>query len=479
MAGVGIEFRKLRLTDSYWDILKGFGMSAGLAAGPWIATMITVGFLVLLSAAYATQAHIQVLTAGVMYAFAGSLILMGPIFLVFSRHLADQFYIGHTDQRRVFWLLQTGSIMAGVALGWPLAGYFLPSDLPHPGLLHVAGVLLFTALCGTWTALTYMDFLGRYAYPLAIFTAGSTIGLGLAYLFREMGTAGLFLGYALGMVVVHAGLLSGALRERHPACPVAPRKLSWRASLRKFVPLSWIGLMYNTGIWADKFVVWLTTGHLVMDGRMRVWDPYDVPTFMAYLVMIPGMAFFLLSVERRFYTDYRSYLDGLENDTLPALEDKRENMVRNLRGRLSYLVELQALCTVAGLFIGPFFLRRWGLSEESVQIYRLLIAAASLQIFFLSNVILLLYFEFRKEAMLLATFFCAANTLFTWLNVERPDLLLGWGYLAAAALSAALAHLVLRGRFKNLHRHIFFFHASQPAPVLTDRPQRREPTPAR
>ena len=122
MAGLGVEFRRLALADSYWGVLKTFGISVSLAAGPWIITMITVGALVLLAGRWAPATEIGVFTSGVMYAFAASLLLAGPVFMVFSRTLADQFHIGNTDQRKAFGWVQAGSVLAGLAAALPQIG---------------------------------------------------------------------------------------------------------------------------------------------------------------------------------------------------------------------------------------------------------------------------------------------------------------------------------------------------------------------
>ncbi|MGC8001539.1 exopolysaccharide Pel transporter PelG, partial [Salmonella enterica] len=66
-----------------------------------------------------------------------------------------------------------------------------------------------------------------------------------------------------------------------------------------------IGLLYNTAIWIDKAMFWYTpeTSQAII-GPLRASVIYDLPVFLAYLSIIPGMAIFLLRMETDFVEDY-------------------------------------------------------------------------------------------------------------------------------------------------------------------------------
>ncbi|MFS9669432.1 exopolysaccharide Pel transporter PelG, partial [Klebsiella pneumoniae] len=68
-----------------------------------------------------------------------------------------------------------------------------------------------------------------------------------------------------------------------------------------------IGLLYNLGIWLDKFMFWYApgTGQQVF-GPLNASVIYDIPVFLAYLGIIPGMAVFLVRIE----TDFVEYYDA-------------------------------------------------------------------------------------------------------------------------------------------------------------------------
>ena len=71
-----------------------------------------------------------------------------------------------------------------------------------------------------------------------------------------------------------------------------------------------VGLLYNLAIWIDKIVFWFAadTGMNVI-GPLRASVIYDMPVFLAYLSIIPGMAVFLV----RFETDFVEWYDKFYN----------------------------------------------------------------------------------------------------------------------------------------------------------------------
>ncbi|MFX5521892.1 exopolysaccharide Pel transporter PelG, partial [Acinetobacter baumannii] len=59
-----------------------------------------------------------------------------------------------------------------------------------------------------------------------------------------------------------------------------------------------VGLLYNVAIWADKFMFWYfpPTSEPIIGG-LRASLIYDLPVFLSYLSIIPGMAVFLVRIE--------------------------------------------------------------------------------------------------------------------------------------------------------------------------------------
>lgn len=111
---------------------------------------------------------------------------------------------------------------------------------------------------------------------------------------------------------------------------------------RMYRSLMLTGLFYNLGIWADKFVFWFhpVTGSTVI-GALRASLVYDLPVFLAYLAIIPGMAVFLVRMETDFVEYYDKFYDAVR-------EGARSPIFR--RSRMKWCVWRGKDCTTSSKF---------------------------------------------------------------------------------------------------------------------------------
>ncbi len=461
MAGIGLELKRLQRGSSYVTVARVFGYSLALSVGPWLATIFAVGFVSLIGQRFLGLPDMVFFTSTVMYIFAGSLLATGPLFMVFSRYLADRSFLGHMDQRRALAMVQLILVPLSLVIGMMGARHFFPVELGNSWLYQVATAILFASLTGAWCSLAYLDFQKRYATSFFVFAGGCIVSVILAFILRHQGLDGLLSGFAGGLLLAFVGLLIASMRKPEGASEIEPFSPTFLFSYGKtFSSLAAIGFLYNLGTWIDKFLLWHITGHIVDGSRMRIFPPYDIATFLSYLIMMPAISYFLVMVETRFYYDYRDYLEHLERSSLRLVEEQRDELWKNLKRHMNNLFELELVVGVVGLFIGSFLLRRLGLDETTVNIFRVLIGAAFFQVLFWIHLILLLYFEFRLRALGMAVLFFVLNTGLTWLNAtQAPWLGFGWGYLAAIAICTVASWLVLRNGIANLSRHIFFINS--------------------
>jgi len=98
---------------------------------------------------------------------------------------------------------------------------------------------------------------------------------------------------------------------------------------RMFMSLIWTGFFFNLGVWIDKYIFWYTpsTGIPVI-GPFNASLIYDLPIFLAYLSIIPGMAVFLVRMETDFVEYYQKFYDAVrEGGTLDYIHEMRDEMV--------------------------------------------------------------------------------------------------------------------------------------------------------
>src|SRR5256885_16289915 len=72
-----------------------------------------------------------------------------------------------------------------------------------------------------------------------------------------------------------------------------------------FPALIGIGVLYNLGIWIDKFMFWYyppTSQQII--GGLRASPIFDLPGFLSYLSIIPGMAGFPGGPGTHFVEEY-------------------------------------------------------------------------------------------------------------------------------------------------------------------------------
>ena len=116
---------------------------------------------------------------------------------------------------------------------------------------------------------------------------------------RPFGLSGLLAGFLVGQIaaaVPDAGAGRRALTRASRWC-----RSSSSTGGAPTSALSATGLLYNLGIWIDKLIFWFTpsTSEPVL-GPLRASIIYDLPIFLAYLSIVPGMAVFLVRVETDF-----------------------------------------------------------------------------------------------------------------------------------------------------------------------------------
>ncbi len=90
-----------------------------------------------------------------------------------------------------------------------------------------------------------------------------------------------------------------------------------------------IGIFYNFGVWIDKFIFWFSpdTGTMVIE-PFRSSIVYDIPMFLAYLAITPGMGYFFLKLEGEFAVYYIKYYEAIINgDTLERIYELGHDMI--------------------------------------------------------------------------------------------------------------------------------------------------------
>lgn len=455
MAGIGFRLQRILASNSYGSLAAAYGYSAIIASGPWMLSMVSLmGIGAFMAATPGAQAGpatpVDIFCTVTTYAYAGSIILGGTLHQGVSRYISDRLYASEMEAILPAFLYSASLVLI---LGLVCAGpWFAFSGLPGPEAC--AALLLFQSLSLTWLAMVFLSAAKGYGQIVAGFCGANALGVILAVLgYRYYALTGVFGGYSLGQFVL-AIWLSWRIFCEFPS--YSPCEHTLIAFLWKKRRLALLGLVFNLGIWIDKFLVWHSPLGREVIGWFRCADAYDTCLFFSYLTTIPAMAIFLLRVETSFYKNYSMYFNAITcGGDSAAIEYGKGKISDSLKLSAERLLASQGGITLVLIVLAPWFTGFLGLSSADVPTLRWGLLAAFLQALYLFLLIFFLYFDWQGRALLLSLLFCSCNAAFTWLTILRGYEYLGLGYLCALLLSLAVGVIMLERALDRLEFETF------------------------
>jgi len=454
MAGIGFELRRVLNKDRLLSIAKVYGYSALLSSGPWVISIIAILFIGFVHVATmkngGTLVQFQVVITYAI-ALASSMIITGFIQLPFTRYVADEIYAGREDE-----LLP--SYYGVLFVIWVMGFIFmLPALLyifPDQSNIFLVGVFsTFMVLSGVWISNILAASLKYYRGILLAYAIsyGAIVILSLNYgdTLEKMIMI-FFLGNAF-LLAVMMTLITKTYKS--------DRMISFRFFNRKrfYWSLAIAGLLYNLGIWVDKFIFWYhpLTGYGVI-GKLHASVVYDLPIFIAYLSILPGMALFFFRLESDFAQMYDLFYGAIrEGATLSTIDRYHREMAETVRHAVREVVVVQSIMTLLLFLAAPFLFNALHIPQLYIGLFHILTIGALLQLGFMSVMALLYYIDRRHEAMWLALLFFILNAFLTFVSIYLGPSMFGYGYAVSLLITFTVGLLVLRKKFKELEYETF------------------------
>lgn len=453
MAGIGFELRKLLRKDTLLGLLQAYAYAGVIGSGPWVLSIVGILAVGLLSHAVVVPGiQVTQFQVSVTWLIASSLILTGAIQLAFTRFISDRLF--EKKDELVFsglnGVLMLTALSAG-GLGVILALTCFSGMGVVYRLLMLAGFVL---LCCIWITTILLSGLKRYGSIVALYAAGYAVVVAGALLARPWGLEGLLGGFVLGQFLLFIGMwLLVVWHFRSPS--LVSFEFTRRETL--YPSLMAIGLFYNLGVWADKFVFWFfpdTSSAII--GPLRASVIYDLPVFMAYLFIIPGMAVFLVRIETDFVEYYDRFYDAVRSGgSLGYIETMRDEMVYAIRQGLLEIAKIQTLALLVALVAGPAALHALGISELYLSLFYIQTVGASLQVGLLALLNVFFYLDQRRIVLMLTICFALANFLLTVVTLWLGAGWYGYGYCAATLLTLVLGLYLLDLKLDRLEYETF------------------------
>ncbi len=454
MADIGFELRKLLRQQSYFERLRSYGDARIHSCGPWVLSILALMALGFLSMAMwlDTAYPVTRFAVSVTYLVAASLVLSG-----LAQPLCTRFVAGRLFKRapmtilpNLVGLLSVVTITAG-ALGLAI---LLLAFGGTPLLYRIEMLVGFVLLCNIWCLTAFVAAMKAYRQLLWAYIVGYGAALALGLLLRGFGLEGLLGGFVAGHGLLLCALVFRMLRDYPGERPFTP---DFAGPAKGSRSLMIAGLLYNLGIWADKLLFWYNPDTSVaVTGPLRASPLYDLPIFLAYLSIVPGMAVFLMRMETDFTRRYDAYHDAVRDGaTLAHIERMLDHMVVAVRRVVYDIFKIQGITVVALLLAGPALFAWLGFSPYYVPLFNIGMVAAGAQLLFTAILSVLFCLDKLKLALLLCLLFCVANVLLTALSQYLGAAFHGYG-LAVSLMVSSLTGLALLDRvFQQLTYETF------------------------
>ncbi|MBI2308276.1 MAG: exopolysaccharide Pel transporter PelG [Rhodocyclales bacterium] len=446
MAGIGFELRKLLQKDTLVGLLQAYTFAGIIGSGPWVLSILGILIIGLLSSTVVVPSYLVTqFQTSVTYLIASSLILTGGLQLAFTRFVSDRMFEARHEivMPNLNGLLML-VILAASALG--VACLFLL----FPGLGVIYRILMlagFVLMCAIWVVTIFLSGMKRYKTIVGLFALGYGVTVVAALFLRGFGLEGLMTGFVLGHCVLLCGMLLLTNWDFRPQQLIA-FDFTQRALIHP--SLLAIGLLYNLGIWIDKFMFWFfpDTSEPII-GALRASIIYDLPVFLAYLSIIPGMAVFMVRIETDFVEYYDKFYNAVRSGgSLEYIEDMRDEMVYSIKQGLAEIGKIQTLAVLVTFVAGPSLLELLDISELYLPLLYIQVIGASLQVVLLSVLNVFFYLDQRRIILVLCAGFVGLNVAFTALSLWKGAAFYGYGF-ALAVLVTLIAALALLDRKLN------------------------------
>jgi uncharacterized membrane protein len=453
MAGIGFELRKLLEKRSYFGLFQAYAYAGVISSGPWVLSIVGILMVGILSASVVVPATlVQQFQVSVTYLIMASLILSGPLQIAFTRFIADRLF--EKKERAVLpnfmgalCLAMMTSGVLGVVLVLTLFGE--QSDIYR--LLMLSG---FVILNGIWISTLLLSGLKQYKQIVSMFAFGYVVTVAGALALRGLGMEGLLFGFVLGHLVLLIGMVTVILRN-FPADRLIVFDFMQRGAM--YPALMATGLLYNFAVWADKLLFWYypDTGQQSI-GPLNASLIYDLPVFLAYLAIIPGMAVFLIRIETDFVEFFDKFYTAVrDGGSLDTIERNRDEMIASVRQGLFEIVKIQTIAVLVVMVAGPALLAWIGISQLYLSLLYIQVVAAGLQVVLLGILNVLFYLDRRREVVVLTGLLLLGNVVLTTLTLKLGAFWFGYGFAAALLVTVFLGLVLLERKLETLEYETF------------------------
>jgi uncharacterized membrane protein len=395
----------------------------------------------------------ELFIATIVYCFIFSQIVASGFKMIITRYIADRIY--ERDFKKI--LPSLYGVLSVVVLIAGIIGIAFYWNSPLPLYIKLVSYLLFMELVIVFVMMEYLSTVKDYMRIVKCFISGLVVVSMLSIVFLEFTELNIVFALLLAMDIgflVIISIMMGFLFRIYGK----PRKryYDFLKYFDRFPALFFISFFYTLGLYSHNFIFWTSKLGVQVSGTYVYAPTYDVPTFYAFLSIMPAMVIFVVSIETNFYDKYRNYYSLITGKgNLTDIETARKDMTHSLWAEIRNIMELQLFFTLVFMALGHYILPRLGLTQLSMDIFNLVALGAYMNIIMMIIMLVLLYFEDRSGALFIAGTFLISNIVFTYLTVLYSESVYGTGFFVATLVSLVVAITELLIYLRNINYHTF------------------------
>jgi len=440
MAGIGFD--------------KAYGYSALLSSGPWVSSIIAIviiGFFSLTLNGEQTHDTSYQLIITYAFAFASSIMLTGFIQLPFTRYIADKIYEKREDLVLPSYI---GALVLTTTLGFiillPIAFYVFAGESVK---FIILVIYIFIAMTGIWLANIIASSLKFYREIFFSYLLIYLMMIIVSYFYGNS-VEKLLLIFLLGNLFLFC-ILSSFIIISYPSDKLISFDFFKMKNFYWFLAFS--GFFYSLAVWVDKFVFWYhpLTGTQIF-GKLQGSVVYDIPIFLAYLTIIPGISIFFFKLEAYFSQKYDRFFDAVKNGgTLKRINRYRNEMLSVIRSSMREVLYIQTIITVIIYLYTPEIFSLLNIPQLYTNLFHIDMVGAQLQLGFMSVLSFLYYLDKRRAAMWLSLLFLVLNFSLSLISIYLGPYFFGYGYAVSLLISFTVSLWVLNKTLEDLEYETF------------------------
>jgi uncharacterized membrane protein len=460
MAGIGFELKKMfGKDDTLTKRVKAYTYSTFVSAGPWIITILVLNLFSIISNTFFNDLVEKNLFMGsIVYSFIFSQIITTPWQMLITRYISDELYIKRYNNIKTSFIgLSKIVIVLSFLTGYL---YYFNKDIPPYYKYISISLLVITSL--TWIIMVFLSSIKNYKSISNAFILGGSIAIILEIIFLKYpidfivfkSSTNMLLSYTIGMFFTYMGLVYSFFNT---FTEKLGKQFDFIRYLSKFPSIFFIGLFYILGLWADDILIWFSFLGINIKNIFRFSPLYDTAIFWAYFITIPSYVLFVIKMEVNFYDKYKRYFSLIShNGNLDDIEFARQDMKATLYKEIRHLFEIQTIITITAVVLVNRVVATFNLPLLLVQIFKISALGSLCNVFILIIILIMLYFEYRKQALFIAFLFFFFNTLFTLIFIPFGTNYFGAGYFIATFITLIIALILLVYSINDINYYTFF-----------------------